>query len=67
MRDLTPKPLPGTTPDGIRWAYRLMEREAAGEAIPDISRASWREVLGYAHDADAKAVREALRKQPAAA
>lgn len=60
-------PLPGTTEAGTKWAVRLMEREASGEGLPAISRSSWREVLGYAPDADAKAVREALRKQPAAA
>lgn len=60
-------PLPGTTPAGTKWAYALIEREASGEQLPEISRQSWREVLGYASDADAKAVREALRKQPAAA
>lgn len=57
----------GTTPEGIQWAYRLVEREAAGEHLPMVSRQAWREVLGYAPDADAKAVREALRKQPVAA
>lgn len=62
-----PKPKKGTTPEGIQWAYRLVAREAAGEHLPMVSRQAWREVLGYAPDADAKAVREALRKQPAAA
>lgn len=62
-----PKPKKGTTPEGIQWAYRLVGREASGEQLPMVSRQSWREVLGYAPDADAKAVREALRKELVAA
>lgn len=62
-----PKPKKGTTPEGLQWAYLLVGREASGEQLPMVSRQAWREVLGYAPDVDAKAVREALRKQPAAA
>ena len=58
---------PGMTKEGARWAYRLMEREASGELLHPISRTSWREVLGYAHDADAKAALEARRANERAA
>ena len=58
--------LPGTTQAGTKWAVRLMEREAAGEALHHIAEASWREVLGYPKDATAKdalaAYREAERE-----
>lgn len=56
-------PLPGTTQAGTQWAVTLMEREARGDVLPSISRTSWREVLGYAPDADAKAALEAHRAQ----
>lgn len=62
-----PKLLPGMTEQGARWAYRLMEREANGEQLPSISRSSWREVLGYSPDIDAKAALEAHRAQQRAA
>lgn len=58
-----PKPKKGTTPEGIQWAYRLMEREARGDVLPMVSRNAWREVLGYSPDADAKAALEAHRAQ----
>lgn len=45
--------LPGTTKASTKWAVRLMEREAAGEALHHIAETSWREVLGYAKDAEA--------------
>lgn len=67
MSNLTPNPLQGTTKEGTRWAFALIEREASGEQIPYISRSAWREVLGYAPDVDANEVRDALRKQRAAA
>lgn len=67
MNILAPKPKKGATPEGIQWAYRLVSREASGEHLPMVSRQAWREVLGYAHDVDARAVLEALLKQPAAA
>lgn len=56
-------PLPGTTPAGTQWAVTLMEREARGDVLLSISSTSWREVLGYAPDADAKAALEAHRAQ----
>lgn len=67
MRDMAPNPLPGTTPDRIRWTYRLIEREAAGEQLPEISKQAWREVLGYPMDTDAKAALEAIKAQRTAA
>lgn len=44
----------GTTKAGTKWAYALMEREANGEALVHIAAKSWREVLGYPSDIDAK-------------
>lgn len=55
----TGKPLDGTTAKGRQWAYKLMEREASGETLDNVSASSWREVLGFAADANAKA---ALKK-----
>lgn len=54
--------LPGTTQAGTQWAYRLMEREASGEAIESISAAAWREVLGFSANTSAKQALEAVRK-----
>lgn len=53
-------PLPGTTKEGIRWAHALLNREAAGEQLPAISCAAWREVLGFGADIDAKRARETV-------
>jgi hypothetical protein len=36
------------------WAVNLMKREAAGEQIEVIAAESWREVLGYPKDHQAK-------------
>jgi len=58
-----PRLLPGMTEEGARWAFRLMEREANGEQLQAISKSSWREVLGYGPDDDAKAALEAHRAQ----
>lgn len=57
-----PKLLPGMTEEGARWAYRLMERDARGDAMQAISRSSWREVLGYAADVNAKDALKAYRE-----
>lgn len=38
------------------WAYRLMEREARGETLPEISKRFWREALGYAANTPIKDV-----------
>jgi hypothetical protein len=46
--------LPGTTKAGTAWAYKLMQREASGEAIEHIAASAWREVLGYGNDVTAK-------------
>lgn len=62
-----PKPKKGMTEDGGRWAYRLMEREARDDVLPMVSRNAWREVLGYAPDANAKDALEAHRTQERAA
>lgn len=59
-------PLPGTTKDGTKWAVRLMEREANGEALVHIAAKSWREVLGYPSDMDAKKALEAVKAKEAA-
>lgn len=59
--------LPGTTKAGTKWAYSLMEREARGEAVNHIAAQYWREALGYAPDADAKAALKAHQAQEAAA
>jgi hypothetical protein len=56
-------PVPGTTPPGTKWAVRLMEREASGEALHSISSSAWREVLGYAADVNAKDALKAYRTQ----
>jgi len=58
---------PGATEAGTKWAVRLLEREASGEALHSISRSAWRDVLGYGPDADAKAALEAFRAQERAA
>lgn len=61
-------PMPGTTPVGTMWAIHLMKREAGGEQLSAIGRGAWREALGYAGDADAKAVLQAhLESERAAA
>jgi hypothetical protein len=46
---------------GTQWAYRLMEREAAGEAVDHLSVLSWREVLGFDEDITAQEALEAVR------
>ena len=43
-----------------QWAVDLVKREAAGEMLPQISKESWREVLGYPRDIDAKKVLEGM-------
>ena len=50
-----------------QWAFDLMVREAAGEQLPVISTAAWREVLGYPKDKDAKQALEAVKRQQEAA
>lgn len=49
-----------------QWAVNLMEREARGEQLPMVSMESWREVLGYPKDTDAKKALESLKTQEAA-
>lgn len=56
----------GTTKAGTKWAYALMEREANGEALVHIAAQSWREVLGYPSDMDAKQALEAVKQRAAA-
>lgn len=46
--------LAGTTKASTKWAVRLMQREAGGEALHHIAESAWREVLGYPKDATAK-------------
>lgn len=60
-------PLPGTTPDGTKWAVSLMQREAGNEVLHAVSRSAWREVLGYAQDVDAKKALAAHQSARAAA
>jgi hypothetical protein len=50
-----------------QWAVDLMQREAGGESIPIVSMESWREVLGYPKDQDAKKALEAVKRQQEAA
>ena len=52
---------PGMTTDGAAWAFRLMAREVGGEQIESISAESWREVLGYQKDANAKQALEGMK------
>lgn len=59
--------VPGTTPAGTKWAVRLMEREAGGEALHSVSSSAWRQVLGYAVDVNAKDALKAYRAQEQAA
>lgn len=56
----------GTTKSGTKWAYALMEREANGEALVHIAAQSWREVLGYPADMDARKALEAVKAKVAA-
>lgn len=56
----------GTTKAGTKWAYALMEREANGESLVHIAAQSWREVLGYPADIDAKKALEAVKAKEAA-
>lgn len=56
----------GTTKAGTKWAYALMEREANGESLVHIAAKSWREVLGYPSDMDAKKALEAVKAKEAA-
>ncbi len=58
--------LPGTTKEGTKWAYSLMEREANGEAVNHIAAQFWREALGYPKDADAKKALESVKQKEAA-
>lgn len=58
--------MPGTTPAGTKWAVSLMEREARGDVLHSISRSAWREVLGYAADADANDALRAHQERAAA-
>jgi len=53
----------GTTKAGTKWAYALMEREANGETIVPIAAQSWREVLGYPMDIDAKKALETAKQR----
>lgn len=48
-----------------RWATALVKREASGEQLPQLSKESWREVLNYGKDADAKTVRDEISKAEA--
>ena len=57
---------PGMTADGAKWAFRLMAREASGEQLESISKESWREVLGYPSDMDAKQALEGVKAKVAA-
>lgn len=59
--------LPGTTEPGIKWAYRLLEREAGGEAIANVARENYREVLGMDSTSDAKEVWNSIKAQRSAA
>jgi hypothetical protein len=45
-----------------QWAVNLVNREASGEQIPEISKQSWREVLNYESSADANDVADTIRK-----
>lgn len=56
----------GTTKAGTKWAFALMEREANGESITHVAAQSWREVLGYPEDMDAKNALEAAKQKAAA-
>lgn len=57
--------LPGTTKGGTAWAYRLMQREAAGESIEHVSVLAWREVLGFGKDVTAKHAMEQTERKAA--
>ena len=37
-----------------QWAVNLIKREASGDHLEVVSKESWREVLGYPKDYDAK-------------
>lgn len=50
-----------------QWAVDLMKREAGGEQLPVVSAESWREVLGYPADTNAKQALESVKKQKEAA
>ena len=56
----------GTTKAGTKWAYALMEREANGESLVHHAARSWREVLGYPADMDAKKALEGVKAKVAA-
>lgn len=58
---------PGMTTGGAAWAFRLMAREAGGEQLESISQESWREVLGYPKDQDARQAMEAIKRSQVAA
>lgn len=59
--------LPGTTAAGTAWAYRLMQREAAGEQVDCVAAQFWREALGFSNDTTAKQALEAVNKAQVAA
>lgn len=59
--------LPGTTEPGIQWAYRLLEREASGDTLENVARASYREVLGMDSASDAKEIWNSIKSQRNAA
>ena len=63
---MIPKPPPGTTPEGTKWAYALMELEANGGQVNYLASQMWREALGYPKDADAKAALQAIKERNAA-
>ena len=44
-----------------QWAVNLMKREADGESLPQISKESWREVLGFDKTVSAGVVADKLR------
>ena len=56
----------GTTKAWTKWAYALMEREANGELLVHHAARSWREVLGYPEDMDAKHALEGVKAKVAA-
>lgn len=50
-----------------QWAVSLMKREAGGEQLSIVSTESWREVLGYQKDVNAKQALEGMKLQKEAA
>lgn len=45
-----------------QWAVDMIKREAGGEQLPIVSMESWREVLCYPKDQDAKLALESVKK-----